>query len=215
MSQKNVAYDYLKNAILSNELLCGSPIREMDIAKKLKMSRTPIREALRELESEGLIETYPSRGTIVSKITPYDVEEIYSLRVLLETWGLEQSLSKITVAELDEIENIFNKSYNARNWEDHHNADRMLHQLIVEKSGSKRLIMFINTLNTQIERVRRFDEYDPTRRDNSYTEHLQIIAMIRKRDLEGSKIALKNHLRAVANSAVEVTRIINAATSRR
>lgn len=209
MGRKEEAFTYLKNAILSNKLPPETPVREMDIAKELQMSRTPVREAMRELEADGLIISYPARGTIVAPITPYDVEEIYELRVLHELWALERGFFRITDEELDSLQHAFDEAYRDQSWEKNHDADRRLHRLIVEKSGSKRLVAFVNTLNMQIERIRVSSAKDVSRQALSYKEHSEIIAHIKKKDLPRCKEALHSHLRAVANSAVETTRAIN------
>lgn len=207
-SRKEIAYEYIKNAILTDEMKPGSPVIETELSEKLEMSRTPIREALRELEAEGLIESYPARGTVVTVITTSDVEEIYELRVLLEVWALEKSFPYIKESELDYVEKMFMESYKTFDWETYHKADRLLHKLIIEKSRSKRLIGFIETLNVQIERIRRFSAQDPSRKDDSFKEHMDIIDKIRKRDLTASKKSLIKHLRSVSNSAIESCKMI-------
>lgn len=203
MGRKDEAYRYLKEAILSNELPPESPVREMEIAEKLKMSRTPIREAMRELEAEGLINSYPSRGSFVLSLTPYDVEEIYELRVLHELWALEKGFFRITDAELDYVQNAFDEAYANKDWKANHEADRLLHRIIIEKAGSKRLASFVKTLNTQIERVRYISAMGAGRLDESYREHSALIALMRSKDLIKCKEALRTHLQTVTKSAIE------------
>ncbi len=206
IARKDEAYNYLKNAILTYQFAPDEAISEMAISKELKISRTPVREAMRELEIEGLIISYPSRGTFVASLTPYDVEEIYELRCLLELWALKHSLQRITEEELNEVENMFQKAAENSDWAGLHEADRKLHGLIVEKSGSKRLITFVNTLNSQIERVRRVSAKEQGRNLRSYEEHMQIISSIRQQDLKKCESILEEHLHSVANSAIEVVR---------
>ena len=210
MSRKQRAYDYLKNAIITSAIPAGSPVREMDVATALEMSRTPIREAMRELETEGVLKSYPSRGTFVVPITPSDVEEIYELRTLHELWAIERSFDRITDEELDVVEKMFKESYTAGDWETWHRADRLLHRLIIERSGSKRLASFVGTLNTQVDRIRTVSaSRDQSRLEISYREHMEIIELIRKRDLPKCKEALRSHLRSVANSAIDSSRVLN------
>ena len=203
LSRKDEAYRYLRNAIVTNRYPQNAPISEMAVSEELGMSRTPIREAMRELEREGLIVSYPARGSFVTPITPYDVEEIYELRVLLEVWALGRSFSRITPAELDHLEEMFRQGYERSDWELLHEADRSLHGLITEKAGSKRLLEFISVLNAQIERIRSASALDKNRSSLSYEEHLEIIRCIRAGDREKSLRALRAHLRSVANSAIE------------
>ena len=204
-SKKNIAYDYLKENILSNKLKGNQAISEMAIAKKLDISRSPLREAMRQLEQEGLIVSYPDRGSFVTALTPYDVEEIYDLRTILELWGLEKSINRISDSELDELAADLLLAAEKDDWEELHQVDRRLHSLIITRSGSKRLVSFINTLNSQTERVRRISTGAQMRRENSVHEHLEIINCIRCRDLEAAKAALKKHITSVGGSAIEVT----------
>lgn len=101
---KNVAYDYLLDAIMSYELKPGQAIVEQDISDRLNISRTPIREAFKQLESEGLVRHLPSRGTFVTNLTVQDVEEIFQLRELFEITALKSAINCITDDELDYIE---------------------------------------------------------------------------------------------------------------
>ncbi len=206
IARKDEAYNYLKNAILTYQLSPDEAISEMAISKELNISRTPVREAMRELEIEGLIVSYPSRGSFVASLTPYDVEEIYELRCLLEVWALKRSITRITEEELDEVEKMLKETVENLDWAGLHKADRRLHGLIVEKSGSKRLVTFVNTLNSQIERVRRISAKEQGRSIRSYKEHMQIIDCIRQRDLERCESILEEHLHSVANSAIEVVK---------
>ena len=203
MGRKEEAYQYLKDNIISGVLAPNQPILELTVAETLQMSRTPIREAMRELEAEGLVVSYPSRGSFVAPISSFDVEEIYELRLLLECWALERSINRIQMQELDEVEEMFRTSVN-NNWEKWHFADRKLHGLITDLAGSKRLVEFINILNNQTERIRRLSAFGAQRRQTSYQEHMNIIRSIRQRDLEKAKEQLTLHLRSVANSALEV-----------
>lgn len=206
MSRKDEAYLYLRDAILSNQLHEDAPISELAISEQLKMSRTPIREALRELESEGLVISYPARGTFVSPVTPYDVEEVYELRALLEGWALERSINRISTSDLEELERQFRVAHQASDWVLFHEADRTLHQTIVSKAGSKRLQDFANVLNLQVERIRRISAQDINRANVSYLEHMEIIRYLKEKDLPRCRDALRQHLKSVSNSAVEVAK---------
>ncbi len=206
MGRKDEAYQYLKSAILSHQLAQGAPISELAVAEALQMSRTPIREAMRILEREGLIVSYPSRGSFVSVITISDIEEIYELRSLLEEWALERSFNYITNEELDELEQCFSRAYEAGCWDDLHKHDKCLHDLIVQKAGSKRLKEFVDILNGQTEHIRYTSAMQENRLSLSYKEHLEVIARIRQRDLPRAKDALHHHLHSVAASAMEVVR---------
>lgn len=206
MDKKSQAYEYLKHAIIVDEIPPGSPLVELELSESLQMSRTPIREAMRQLETEGLVTTYPARGSFVTVLTPDDVQEIYELRLALELWALERSIARITDEELDALQAAFEEGYRTGAWETLHNADRGLHDLITEKAWSRRLLMLLSLLNTQAERIRYQSAQSLGRDDLSYREHLHIIQCIRERDLEKSRAALRTHLRSVANSAMDAAK---------
>ena len=206
MDKKSQAYEYLKHAITVDEIPPGSPLVELELSESLQMSRTPIREAMRQLETEGLVTTYPARGSFVTVLTPDDVQEIYELRLALELWALERSIARITDEELDALQAAFEEGYRTGAWETLHNADRGLHDLITEKAWSRRLLMLLSLLNTQAERIRYQSARSLGRDDLSYREHLHIIQCIRERDLEQSRAALRTHLRSVANSAMDAAK---------
>ena len=207
MSRKNQVYEYLLEAIISNKIPAGATIVENDISAELNMSRTPIREALKELEAEGLVCRYPSIGTVVSQITPHDVEEIFALRILLEMYALQSSWDKITDEELDEVEQLFSNLDLDSSKDAYQESDRRLHLLIINKAGNRRLKKFLDLLNSQIERFRRVAAFSATRPEKSKKEHLEIIAFLRKRDLKASEESLKKHLINVRNSTLEVARL--------
>jgi DNA-binding GntR family transcriptional regulator len=86
--------DVLQRAILDGELTPGEPLVEMDIAQKLGVSRAPVREAIQLLARTNLVESTPYRGTTVRRLTPTDVEEVYSLRSALETFALRRAMER-------------------------------------------------------------------------------------------------------------------------
>ena len=185
----------------------GTPIVETEIAKSLNISRTPVREALKELEVEGLVDSYNLRGTFVSQITPYDVEEIFSLRIALEILALNLSINRISDEELDELEKLFSDLEKDFTWKETHEADIALHSLIVNKSGNRRLKIFLDTLNGQIERFRRLASKDKMRSNKTTGEHIEIINCIRERDLKAAEASLQKHLNGVMMSVLDISRL--------
>ncbi len=209
MDRTKNAYEYLKNAILDGVIRQGEPLKEVELAQNLQMSRSPIREALRQLEIEGIVTSYPGRGTFVAVITPYDVEEIYELRTIFELFALEKSFPRITDADLDRAEQSFLERNEPFNWEKYHDADRAFHQMLVDKCGNRRAATFLSILNNQVEWVRRCSARNAARSSSArLAEHLHIIECIRKRDLEASKEALRTHLRNVSNAAMDTCRLM-------
>jgi DNA-binding GntR family transcriptional regulator len=94
----------IRAAIIDGRLAAGQPLREVDLAKQLGTSRTPIREALLLLENEGLVEAVPNRGAVVRSYTPDELEELYSLRAVLEGFGARLAAERITEPDLAKLE---------------------------------------------------------------------------------------------------------------
>lgn len=208
---KSVAYDYLLDAITSYELKPGHAIVEQDISDKLGISRTPIREALKQLESEGLVRHFPSRGTFVTNITVQDVDEIFQLRELFEITALKNAIHSITEEELDYIEERVRylddkRSEEGPTKESFYNSDRELHALIMKYSGNSRMIKFHKTLEVQLEQLRRISAMTPMRLVKSRQEHLDIIYALRTRDLANATRALLIHLQNIKDSTLNVCR---------
>ena len=180
MARKEEAYEYLKNCIITNKMKSGQPLSEPEISKKLQMSRTPVREAIRELEKDGLVVSYPARGAHVAVLSVEDVEEICDLRVLLEVWCLERGMHNISDERLDELCDMFEAA---------------------EKDGNGRVIEIVAQLNGQIDRIRHNSAADPNRSKYSYREHMAILDAIKQRNLIRARERLMTHLYAVAESA--------------
>ncbi len=204
MNNSNKAYDYLYNEILSNRLLPGSPISEADIASKLGLSRTPVREALKILDTEGLVKQIRNRGTFVTEISVHDIEEIFSLRELFEIHSLKSAYKFISDETLDTIENKIRSLNKDDNQEKFFEIDEMLHSTIVNHCGNSRLITFRNMINSQIKMIRRISAQDPTHFARSKEQHLEIIDALKKRDLETSEKLLSNHIREIKARTIEV-----------
>lgn len=208
---KNVAYDYLLDAITSYEMKPGQAIVEQDVSDKLGISRTPIREALKQLESEGLVRHFPSRGTFVTNLTVQDVDEIFQLRELFEITSLKNAVHEIAEAELDYIEERLRylddkRSEEPPTKETFYNSDRELHALIMKYSGNSRMIKFHKTLEVQLEQLRRISAMTPMRLVKSRQEHLDIIYALRSRDLANATRALLLHLQNIKASTLNVCR---------
>lgn len=208
---KNVAYEYLLNAIMSYELKPGQVIVEQEVSDQLGISRTPIREAFKQLESEGLVHHFPSRGTFVTNLTVQDVEEIFQLREMFELTALKSAIHRITEEELRYIEGRLRylddkKSEEPSTKEEFYGSDRELHELIMKYSGNSRMVKFHRTLEAQLERLRRISSMTPMRLSKSRQEHLDILNALSDRDLDAATDALRLHLRNIKSSTLAVCR---------
>lgn len=205
-TRKNIAYQNLKDAILTWTILPGSPIVEQQISDQLGISRTPVREALKLLEAEGLVKVISQRGTFVSDLSTQDVEEIFALRVSLEVQALQVAILNIPLDQLIELELFLNSLTPESPSEQFFKSDRMLHAIIVNHGENERLSHFLDSLNVQVERVRRISAMMPKRLDLSMREHIGILQAIKARDAVAAESKLREHIQNVKQSTLDVCR---------
>lgn len=208
MTRKDDAYDYIKNKIVLNDLKPNDVISENQISDQLQMSRTPVREAIKQLVADGLIIMH-GRENIVAPLTEEDVQEVYELRSLLETYALKKTINLIPEEKLDEIQAEFKQAYDEGNWEHYLDVDTRFHELITHLSGHKRLRQFLSILKAQTARTRHVSSYNSHRMSRSYDEHSEIIKWIKKRNLDEAEKALSYHLQRVYESVRTYLNYIN------
>lgn len=195
-------YDYLYEEIVNNRLTPGTPLSELDLSKTLSTSRSPVREAFMILEGEGLIRRFPNRGCIVSPILAHDVDEIFSLRILLEVFALKESCQRIDLSSLNSLLRDLEELTPESPPETYFKTDRQLHDMIMGNCGNTRLILILNTLNGQIEQFRRISSIQPNRLLESRLEHIDIVKALIDRDIERSCDLLTNHILNVKSSTL-------------
>lgn len=199
MTRKEEAYDFIKNKIIQNQLRPNEVISENQITDQLNMSRTPVREAIKQLVADGLVEMR-GRENIVAPLTASDVQEVYELRSLLETYALKKTIDLIPEVKLDELEVKFKKAYDNKDWDAYLQTDTEFHELITHLAGYDRLKQFLAILKAQTARTRHVSSYNPYRMSRSIEEHQMIIKWIRQRNLDEAEKALAYHLQRVYQS---------------
>lgn len=190
------AYRYLKMRIMSAVLPPGASLNELEIAEALGISRTPVREAIRKLEQEGLAMRYPNRGAIVTKLSMKDVLEIWQIREILEPAACRLAAARIEDASLDRIEKVLLelkvRPVGPEGYEAFLRADLDLHGMILEASGNGTLRQVVDLLNERIVQVRVVTS--PPRFQRSVDEHLAIVGALRARDAGAAAEAMRRHL---------------------
>ena len=204
VTRQEIAYNYLRKAIIEHVLPPGSPIVEQDISNRLEISRTPVREALKQLEMEELIQVSPVRGYFVAEINLMDVTEIFDLRLTLELLALKTSINKITSEEIEEMELLLAQLSVDCSHEKFYETDRHLHDLITHRSCNRRLVHFLSNINSQVERFRYIASLKPERLKHSREEHEEILRYIREHDFEKTEAALTLHINHVKESVMHV-----------
>ena len=200
-------FQQLKNSILAGEFENGAELREIALAKKLGVSRTPVREALRQLEQEGLVEIYPNRGAYVKGITYKDVEDIFRIRARLEGLCAEMAVSSITHEQLDKVDEIIllSKFYEEKKDMEHLlKMDSQFHEVLFESCGSKMLEHQLKDYHQYVQKARLRSLKRQERAKKSTQEHEEILLAIKDRDAKrADELATRHILNAIANIRLE------------
>lgn len=196
------AYEYIYNQILTGEKSFGAPISEAEIANGLGTSRSPVREALKLLEVEGVIVHYPNRGTFVTDMTREDLSEIFQLRILFELQALRMACQFMDDSILQELRRNIECLNEESTPQQYYSANTALHETIVHYSGNKRLIKFYNTLSLQIALVNRLSAKLPSHFKESRKKHLDIVDAIIQRDSTKAEQLLQSHLEEVRDKTL-------------
>ena len=198
------AYRHLKTRIMSADLPPGASLNELEIAAALGTSRTPVREAIRKLEQEGLAMRYPNRGAIVTKLSMTDVLEIWQLREILEPAACALAADRIDREALAKLESAFlelrGQEMGPEAYEAFLRADVGLHGLIVDSTGNATLRSVLGMLNERVVQVRVVTS--PARFQSAVAEHLAIVAALKARNAQEAMAAMRRHLERARQSLV-------------
>ena len=190
------AYRHIKTLILSAELPPGAPINEVQFARELEISRTPLREAIRQLEHDGLIVRYPNKGVFVRQMAMKEFFEIWQIREWLEPLACEiaaRNIAESALKELgEELLRLRETNPGIEEYEIHHRIDVQLHSLILEAAGNQTLTKLIDGLSDRIMHIRMV--HTPERLQASVAEHMEIISGFLAGDPMMASDAMRKHL---------------------
>ncbi len=203
-----IAYDFIKEAIIYNKFLPGEPLSETMLANLLEMSRTPVREALKELRKEELVDIFPERGTFVKQISIKDIREIFAVRRALECLAVETALNNISKEEIGEMKQQWEKfleDFKSKKELDLKlvsQMDNQLHKLLIDRSKNDHIKKIIHMLNLRILRYQGLSAKTLGRIDETINQHLEILHYMKKRDLFGLSAVLKKHIEMAVENIV-------------
>jgi DNA-binding GntR family transcriptional regulator len=190
-------YEIIRSRILNLELPPGTWLKDSDLAYALGTSNTPVRESLRRLEAEGLVETIPRRGTFVRRLSQPEVEGLYEVREALEILAVRLAAQRANDALLEEVVSVAERHLQAVQHGDineYLEHDRRFHDLIAVGSENSTLTSILRRLADRIHIVRRMDL--GRRQDElSGREHLDIAAALMRRDGEAAAHLMESHIR--------------------
>lgn len=207
-SLRNKVFQYIKTQIINGSFGPGETLLESKLADELGVSRTPIREAIRLLEMEGLLETTTKKGAVVLGITQKDVEDIYAIRQLVEGLAARWAAEHLMPADLKELQKIFElMEFYAQKHdvEEVAELDNRFHQLIYESTGSKILYLTLRNLHQYVQLARLKSLSMANRLPQTLAEHHAILEAFLAKDPEAAEKALTNHvLKAHTNISQQI-----------
>ncbi len=202
-SLRGRVFHRLREDILSGKYKEGDELKEVAIGEDLGVSRTPVREAFRQLELEGLIQIIPNKGAYVTGITEKDVKDIYMIRSLLEGLCARWACEHITEAQMEEMEeNIYLSKFHAQkgHLEQLAELDNRFHEILYEACNSKILEHQLRDFHEYVLRVRKKTLSNANRGPKSNEEHEMIMEAIKAKDgLKAEKLANMHMINAYEN----------------
>lgn len=184
----------LRKAIIAGTLKSGEPIRQDHLAATFGVSRMPIREALRQLEAEGLVEFFPHRGTVVASIEPADIVETFEIRVLIEGHALRKVVPRMKTSTLDAAEEICEALDNETDMARWGELNRRFHMTLYGELEGSRLYSMIEAQYAPIDRVVRLLLSQLDYMETSQKEHRLILRHCREHDADAAVAVLRDHL---------------------
>lgn len=208
---RNQVIDAVRAAILDGRLQPGQAITERPLAHDLQISRAPVREALRELEKEGLVVTRPHRGTYVASFSDEDVLEIYSLRANLEMMAIGRAIERATPRDVDDLTGLIEEMerHAPANFSETIRVDLAFHRRICEIAAHRRLLDAWDVLANQLRALYTITDVPMLVRslygyiDQMGERHKPIVDAIRQRDIQLGQRQISDHIGDVAQMIVE------------
>ena len=196
---REIAYEVLKHAIITGDIPAGERIVETDYAERLHISRTPLREALRKLERDGLVEYVMRRGVVVRAFTIADVEEIYTIRNALEMLTLPAIIEKATPEQIASLRAKLRAMDGLIAAGDISNLSPLTRDFHSEMTAICRQMRILRVIEGQDEYIKRFSamairQYEDL--SEAHQEHYELVNLIERKDLAGFRDLMQRHIDA-------------------
>ncbi|MBC7379188.1 MAG: GntR family transcriptional regulator [Burkholderiaceae bacterium] len=187
----------LRERIFAGELSPGSFLDEAALCETMKISRTPLREALKVLAAEGLVRHEPRRGCFVNQVTEKDLDEIFPVIALLEgrcAFEAARNASDADLLALEALHDKLGKHARAKRITDYYEVNHSIHEAIILLAGNRWLAQVIGDLRKILRLARLQQLHAPGRLQQSLAEHMAVFAALKARDSEGADAAMRTHL---------------------
>jgi len=196
--------DKLRDQIIRGEIPEGAQLRQDAIAMQYQVSRIPVREALRQLDAEGLIAIVPNRGAIVPALSPSDIGELFSIRALLEPEVLKLSIPHLTEEDFAEAETVLQKYVHELKKQEHVSTwgrlNWQFHSILYSRANQPRFMAIIRNVNNSGERYTRLQLYLTHGVKRANEEHHQILKLCREKNVAAACDLVREHIRHAGDS---------------
>lgn len=194
-------YLWIKNAIIQGDFKPGEHIAQETLTKKLGVSRTPVRDAIKRLETEGLLITKPHCGAVVFQMSRENLTEIYEIRILMEQYCAARSCIKASEEDINALESISLRMLSYPDTtKEFMQLDRQFHYRLCTPSGCNNTIEILEGLWNKCDSFKSIYYSLEGRINDTLAEHTRIVQCLKKRDIDGIKGAIADHLKDVVNS---------------
>lgn len=203
---RDVVFNTLRHAIITGEFAPGERLMEITLANRLGVSRTPVREAIRKLELEGLVTMIPRKGAQVAKITEKNLRDVIEIRCVLEEFAASLACERITEEEKTEMKQLhqqFVQSAKTHDILDIVEKDEQFHDAIFRATKNDRLITIINNLREQFYRYRMEYVKDIEQHSILVKEHEELMTAIFQKNSEAAKQIMRTHLKNQQDGVIQ------------
>jgi DNA-binding GntR family transcriptional regulator len=202
-STPDLIAEALRQAIQHGLFQEGQSLRQDEIATQFGVSRIPVREALRQLEAEGLVIFHPNRGAMVSSLSPTEAQEICEIRLALETMALQLAIPHLSDADLDHAAQLLQETEQTTEPMRWAELNWQFHSTLYRAANRPRLLSMIRTLYVNVDRYIRLQMQELNYRDRSQAEHYQLLNACRQQDIPAAVQILQQHIGQAAEQLVE------------
>jgi DNA-binding GntR family transcriptional regulator len=196
LTLREMILEHIRDAIISGALKAGSRVSEPELAEQYGISRTPIREAFRQLESEGYLTVIPRRGAIVSEFSQKDVEDFYAIKSILEGYAARMACEKLTSKELERLQTNNNRLSELAEQNDikaFFKVHNDFHDLFIKAADNEKLRELITSVVTRFQRLRFTSLSLPGRMKIAVQEHKKIIEAFRRKDSNTAELLVRKN----------------------
>lgn len=200
--QGQTAYRQILSEIQQGRLLPGARLRETELAERLGISRTPVREAIRQLEADGLVTHLPRQGASVRGLEYGEVIELYEMRAVLEGTAARLAARMALPVEIEELAALNDQLAAAAVGAPAQEANRQFHRTLIDAARNRYLLKTVSALQKTLLILGPTTLAEPERQEGAVSEHAEVIAALTARDGDAAELAMKRHVEAALKARI-------------